>query len=250
MLMNKVILVTGGSRGIGAATSILAAQEGFDVAVNYYQDEASANSVVNKIRKIGQKALAVQADVSKEDDVIRMFEQIDAKCGQLSSLINNAGILAPLSKVENITVERMKRIFDVNVIGAFLCAREAIGRMSIRHGGEGGSIVNISSGAARLGAPNDYVDYAASKGAIDTFTIGLAKELAPDEIRVNAVRAGFIDTDMHLSVGGKERFEALKHTMVIKRVGLPEEIARAILWLVSDQASYCTGTILDVTGGR
>ena len=248
--MTKTLLVTGGSRGIGAAISILAARKGYDVAVNYFQNKNSASGVVSRIQDIGGKAIAVQADIADENQVVQMFEQTDRELGQLAALVNNAGILAPLSRVENYDVERIRRIFDVNVIGAFLCAQQAIFRMSAQHGGQGGSIINISSGAARLGAANDYIDYAASKGAIDTFTIGLAKELAPDRIRVNAVRAGFIDTDMHQSVGGDERFEALRHTIVMQRRGRPEEIAQAVLWLLSDQASYCTGTILDVTGGR
>ena len=248
--MNKVLLVTGGSRGIGAAISKLAAQEGYNVAVNYCKDENSALNVVSQIQANGRKAIAVQADVANEHQVIQMFEQVDSNLGQLAALVNNAGILAPLSRVENYDAERVRRIFDVNVVGSIICAREAIFRMSTQHGGKGGSIINISSGAARLGAANDYIDYAASKGAIDTFTVGLAKELAEDNIRVNAVRAGFIDTDMHQSVGGNKRFEVLRHTIAMQRRGRPEEIAQAVLWLLSDQASYCTGTILDVTGGR
>lgn len=248
--MSKILLVTGGSRGIGAATAILAAQQGYNVTVNYCENRDSAMNVVDQIQQLGRQAVAIQADVSKEDQVVRMFEQTDTELGRLSVLVNNAGILAPLSRVENFDVNRIQRIFEVNVIGTFLCAREAIPRMSTQNGGKGGSIINITSGAARLGAANEYVDYAASKGAIDTFTIGLAKELARDQIRVNAVRAGFINTEMHDSVGGSARFSQLKHTIAMERVGQPREIAQAILWLVSNQASYCTGTILDVTGGR
>jgi len=248
--MKKVALITGASRGIGAATAIFAAKKGYEVAVNYYKDQVSADKVVHQISTIGGNAVAIKADVSNEVQVLQMFDQIDQTFGRLTGLVNNAGILAALSRVENYSFARMKRIFEVNVLGAVLCAREAIPRMSTKQGGSGGSIINLTSGAARLGAANEYVDYAASKGAIDTFTIGLAKELALDSIRVNAVRAGFIATDMHQSVGGAERFEALKHTIAMERVGRPEEIAQAIIWLMSKKASYCTGTILDVTGGR
>ena len=247
---NQVILVTGGSRGIGAATAILAARHGYAVAVNYQEREVDAQRVVNQIQNLGGQAVSLKCDVSQEAQVVDMFEKLDADVGRITALVNSAGILAPLTRVENFDADRIRRIFDVNVVGSFICAREAVRRMSARHGGSGGSIINITSGAARLGAANDYVDYAASKAAIDTFTIGLAKEVADDGIRVNAVRAGFIDTDMHESVGGPKRFEQLKHTIPLARVGNPEEVAEGIMWLLSDKASYCTGTILDVTGGR
>ncbi len=248
--MAKVILITGGSRGIGAATAKLAARSGYRVAVNYVAHKRRAEEVVDQVRAAGGDAIKLQADVSDEQQVMEMFNQLDEHFGTIDALVNNAGVLAPLSPVVNIDSQRIRRIFDVNVVGSFICAREAIRRMSTDHNGQGGSIINLTSGAARLGAANDYVDYAASKAAIDTFTIGLAKEVATQGIRVNAVRAGFIKTEMHLSVGGSERFESLKHTIAMQRVGLPEEIAEAILWLLSDRSSYCTGTILDVTGGR
>ena len=248
--MAKVILITGGSRGIGAATAKLAAQNGYRVAVNYVAHKRRAEEVVDQVRSAGGDAITLQADVSDEQQVMQMFSQLDEHFGTIDALVNNAGVLAPLSPVVNIDSQRIRRIFDVNVVGSFICAREAIRRMSTDHNGQGGSIINLTSGAARLGAANDYVDYAASKAAIDTFTVGLAKEVATQGIRVNAVRAGFIKTEMHQSVGGRERFECLKHTIAMQRVGLPEEIAEAILWLLSDRSSYCTGTILDVTGGR
>ena len=246
----NVILITGGSRGIGAATAVLAAKLGYSVALNYRENENSAINVVNQIESLGGSVIALRCDISNDEQVVDMFNQIDNSIGRLTALVNCAGILAPLSRVENIDAERIRKIFDVNVVGNFICAREAVRRMSTKHGGNGGSIVNISSGAARLGAPNDYVDYASSKAAIDTFTIGLAKEVAGENIRVNAVRAGFIDTDMHQSVGGSNRFEQLRHTIPLDRIGKPEEVAEGIMWLISDKASYCTGTILDVTGGR
>ncbi len=248
--MEKVILITGGSRGIGAATAILAAENGYRVAVNYAAGKDRAEEVVASIRASGGEAVAVQADIADENQVVRMFNELDLRLGAINALVNNAGILAPLMRVENMNAQRIRRIFDVNVVGSFICARQAIRRMSTDHGGQGGSIINLTSGAARLGAANDYVDYAASKAAIDTFTIGLAKEVAEQGIRVNAVRAGFIKTEMHESVGGNRRFEQLRHTIPMGRVGLPEEIAEAILWLLSDRSSYCTGTILDATGGR
>ena len=246
----NVILITGGSRGIGAATAVLAAKLGYSVALNYRENENSAINVVNQIESLGGSVVALRCDISNEEQVVDMFNQIDHSIGRLTALVNCAGILAPLSRVENIDAERIRKIFDVNVVGSFICAREAVQRMSTKHGGNGGSIVNISSGAARLGAPNDYVDYASSKAAIDTFTIGLAKEVAGENIRVNAVRAGFIDTDMHQSVGGSKRFDQLRHTIPLDRIGKPEEVAEGIMWLISDKASYCTGTILDATGGR
>ncbi len=246
----KVVLITGGSRGIGAATAVLAARHDYTVAINYVEREDSAQQVVSHIEKSGGKALALKCDVSQEERVVDMFRKLDESVGPIRALVNSAGVLAPLNRVEHLDASRIRRIFDVNVVGSFLCAREAVRRMSTNHGGNGGSIINISSGAARLGAANDYVDYAASKAAIDTLTIGLAKEVAGENIRVNAVRPGFIETDMHESVGGPKRFEQIKHTIPLTRVGSPEEVAEGIIWLLSEKASYCTGTILDVTGGR
>ena len=248
--MEKTVLITGGSRGIGAATALLAAQNGYRVVVNFRERKDRAEQIVAQIQAMGGEAIALQADVSQEDQVVHMFEQIDSRFGTISALVNNAGIIAPLSRVEDYDVDRIKRIFEVNVVGAILCAREAIRRMSVSRGGSGGSIINNTSGAARLGSPNDYVDYAASKGAIDTFTIGLAKEVASENIRVNAVRVGFTNTEMNYGEGHSERFERMINTIAMRRMGLPEEIAEAILWLLSDKSSYCTGTILDVTGGR
>lgn len=246
----KVVLITGGSRGIGAATAVLAAQHDYTVAISYVEREDAAQQVVEQVESSGGRALSLKCDISQEEQVVGMFRKLDDSVGPITALVNSAGVLAPLTRVEHLDAARIRHIFDVNVVGSFLCAREAVRRMSTNHGGNGGSIVNISSGAARLGAANDYVDYAASKAAIDTLTIGLAKEVAGENIRVNAVRPGFIDTDMHDSVGGSKRFEQIKHTIPLTRVGSPEEVAEGIVWLLSEKASYCTGTILDVTGGR
>ncbi|MDE0309184.1 MAG: SDR family oxidoreductase [Acidiferrobacterales bacterium] len=248
--IDQVILITGGSRGIGAATAIAAAQHNYTVVINYAEREDAARRVVSQIENSGGRAHALQCDVSQETQVVDMFRKLDDTVGQIAALVNNAGILAPLSRVEHLDSVRIRRIFDVNVVGTFLCSREAVRRMSTNRGGNGGSIINISSGAARLGAANDYVDYAASKAAIDTFTIGLAKEVAGEGIRVNAVRPGFIDTDMHDSVGGSKRFEQIRHMIPLSRVGSAEEVAAGIIWLLSEKASYSTGTILDITGGR
>jgi NAD(P)-dependent dehydrogenase (short-subunit alcohol dehydrogenase family) len=245
--MAKVVLVTGGSRGIGAATARLAAAEGYDVAVNFLRDEAAADKLVNEI---GRKAVALQGDVASESDVVRMFAELDRKLGPLSALVNNAGIVDRGTRVEQMSAARLQRMFAVNVSGSFLCAREAIRRMSRRHGGAGGAIVNVSSIAARLGGPGEYVDYAASKGAIDTFTIGLARELGAEGIRVNAVRPGVIRTDIHLASGDPGRVERIGAAAPLGRAGEAEEVAHAVLWLLSDEASYTTGAILDVGGGR
>lgn len=249
-MANKVVVITGGSRGIGAATALLSAKSGYSVAVNYLENDQRAQQIIDQIKSRGGSAMAIKADVADEKQVVEMFQIVDQELGPLDALVNNAGILAPISQVQNIDATRIRKLFDVNVVGSFLCAREAISRMSTECGGRGGSIINLSSGAARLGGANEYVDYAASKAAIDTFTMGLAKELANQNIRVNAVRAGFIQTEMHDSVGGSARFAQLQHTIAMQRVGQPEEIAEGILWLLSDKASYCTGTILDITGGR
>lgn len=248
--MSKVLLVTGGSRGIGAATALLAAQQGYAVAVNYTANSLAADEVVRQIRAGGGQAVAVQADVADEAQVLGMFAKIDAKLGRLSALVNNAGVVDVTARVEDMSVARWKRMFDINVIGTMLCAREAVRRMSHRHGGEGGTIVNVSSAAARLGSPGQYVDYAAAKGAVDAFTIGLAKEVAAEGIRVNAVRPGLIETDIHASGGLPDRVRDLAHQVPMQRGGSAEEVAQAIVWLLSDAASYTTMSLLDVSGGR
>ncbi|MDQ0044096.1 SDR family oxidoreductase [Variovorax boronicumulans] len=248
--MNPVLLITGGGRGIGAATALLAARRGYAVAVNYASNSLAADEVVRTIREGGGTAIAVQADVGNEAQVIAMFEKVDAKLGRLTALVNNAGVVDMQARVDEMSVARLERMFRINVIGSFVCAREAVRRMSTKHGGTGGAIVNISSGAARLGSPGQYVDYAASKAAIDTLTIGLAKEVGDEGIRVNAVRPGLIDTDIHASGGMPDRAAELAPTVPMKRTGSPEEIAGAILWLLSDEASYTTMALLDVTGGR
>jgi NAD(P)-dependent dehydrogenase (short-subunit alcohol dehydrogenase family) len=248
--MNKVLLVTGGSRGIGAATALLAARQGWSVAVNYTANSLAADEVVRQIRAAGGQAMSVQADVADEAQVLRMFAHIDAKMGRLSGLVNNAGVVDVSARVDEMSVARWKRMFDINVIGSLICAREAVRRMSTKHGGEGGSIVNVSSAAARLGAPGQYVDYAAAKGAIDAFTIGLAKEVGAEGIRVNAVRPGLIETEIHASGGLPNRVKDLQHLVPAQRGGTAEEVAQAIVWLLSDQASYTTMSFLDVSGGR
>jgi NAD(P)-dependent dehydrogenase (short-subunit alcohol dehydrogenase family) len=250
MPMDKIILITGASRGIGAATALLAAEYGYAVCVNYVHNQAAAQQVVASIQKKGGNAVAVAADISKETEVIKLFTTLDEQLGRVTALVNNAGILQKQKRLEDMTTERLERIFATNVLGSFLCAREAIKRMSTKHGGSGGAIVNISSGAALSGAPNEYIDYAASKGAIDSFTIGLAREVAEEGIRVNAVRPGFIYTDIHASGGEPERIERVKHGVPLKRGGHPEEVAQAILWLLSDQASYTTASFIDVMGGK
>ena len=250
MSARGVIIITGGGRGIGAATARLAARKGYAVCVNYLRNRSAAESVVHEIRSAEGRAIAVAGDVSLEKDVLNLFQESDRSLGQLTALVNNAGILEQQSRVEATDAARLQRMFATNVIGPFLCAREAIKRMSTKHGGKGGAIVNLSSGAARLGSPDEYVDYAASKGAIDTMTIGLAKELAADGIRVNCVRPGFVHTDIHAAGGEPNRIEHLRDSIPMKRGGQPEEVACAILWLLSDEASYSTGAILDVTGGR
>lgn len=248
--MQKVMLVTGGSRGIGAATARLAAQRGYAVCINYVQNRSAALEVVKAITRENGQAIALAADVSKEAEVTRLFSAIDVELGVMTALVNNAGILEKQMRVEDMTAARLNRVFAVNITGAFLCAREAVRRMSTRHGGVGGAIVNVSSGAARSGSAGEYVDYAASKGAMDTLTIGLAQEVAQEGIRVNAVRPGFIYTDIHASGGEPERVERVKHGVPLRRGGQPEEVANAILWLLSDEASYSTATFIDVTGGK
>ncbi len=247
--MDQVLLITGGSRGIGAATALLAARRGFAVAVNYTRDSLAADEVVRSIRAGGGSAITVQADVGDEAQVMAMFEKVDAKLGRLTGLVNNAGVVDLPARVDEMTVPRLERMLRINVIGSFLCAREAVRRMSTRHGGSGGAIVNLSSAAARLGSPGQYVDYAASKGAIDTFTMGLAKEVADEGIRVNALRPGLIDTDIHASGGIPDRVALLAPTVPMKRTGTADECANAIVWLLAE-ASYTTGSVIDVTGGR
>jgi len=246
----RVLIVTGGSRGIGAATARLAAERGYAVCVNYRANETAAQAVVAEIERAGGHAIAVQADVSVEPDVVRLFESVDARLGSISALVNNAGILDLQTRVEHMDATRLTRILATNVTGAFLCAREAVRRMSTARGGSGGAIVNVSSRAAQLGAPGEYVDYAASKAALDALTVGLAREVAAEGIRVNGVRAGIIYSDIHASGGEPGRVDRLGPTLPMQRGGFPVEVARAILWLVSDEASYSTGTFIDVAGGR
>ena len=248
--MSEVLLVTGGSRGIGAATAVLAARKGHAVAVNYTNNEAAANEVVRTIRAAGGEAIALRADVADEAQVLEMFAQVDAKLGRLTALVNNAGVVDRPQRVEDMSLARLERMFAINVIGSFLCAREAVKRMSTRHGGRGGAIVNVSSAAARLGAPGQYVDYAAAKGAIDAFTIGLSKEVAADGIRVNAVRPGLIETEIHASGGLPNRVRELAHQVPMQRGGTAEEVAQAIVWLLSPEASYTTMSLVEVSGGR
>jgi len=249
-ISNNILIVTGGSRGIGAATSLLAAQLGCAVCVNYLCNEKAARAVTDSISAAGGRAIAIQADVSVEADVQRLFKSCDDLLGKPTALVNNAAVLETQMRVEAMGVDRLERVFRTNVIGAFLCSREAVRRMSRQNGGTGGAIVNVSSGASRLGSPHEYVDYAASKGAIDTLTIGLSKEVSAEGIRVNAVRPGFIKTEMHASGGEPNRVERLKEQIPMKRGGEADEVAQAILWLLSDNASYVTGSFIDVTGGR
>jgi NAD(P)-dependent dehydrogenase (short-subunit alcohol dehydrogenase family) len=248
--MNKLVLITGGSRGIGAATTRLATQRGYAVCVNYLNNRRAADALVHEIVGRGGSAIAVQADVSIEQDVVRLFKTVDESLGPVTALVNNVGIVERQTRVENMDAARLSRVFAVNITASFLCAREAIRRMSTKYGGSGGAIVNVSSVAAKLGSPDEYVDYAAAKAAIDTFTIGLAKEVATEGIRVNAVRPGVVYTDIHASGGEPNRVERVKEYVPMKRGGQADEIARAILWLLSEEASYSTGAILDVSGGR
>jgi NAD(P)-dependent dehydrogenase (short-subunit alcohol dehydrogenase family) len=248
--VQPVLLITGASRGIGAATALLAGRRGYFVAVNYQANRAAAESVVQQIRAAGGGAVAMQADVADETEVLAMFGRIDAELGPLRALVNNAGVVDITARLDEMSMARWRRMFDVNVIGSMLCAREAVRRMSTRHGGSGGAIVNLSSAAARLGAPGQYLDYAAAKGAIDSFTIGLAKEVAGEGIRVNAVRPGLIETEIHASGGLPNRVHDLAHQVPMRRGGSAAEVAEAIVWLLSDAASYTTMSLLDVSGAR
>jgi len=248
--MSRTLIVTGGGRGIGAATARLAAAQGWAVCVNYRREREAAEAVAAEIVRAGGRALAVAADVASEPDVLRLFETAERELGPLGGLVNNAGILARQARLDEMDAARLERVFAVNVTGAFLCAREAVRRMSTLHGGAGGAIVNVSSLASRLGSPAEYVDYAASKGALDTLTVGLAKEVAAEGIRVNSVRPGLIYTEIHASGGEPGRVDRLKDGVPMKRGGRPEEVARAILWLLSEEASYSSGTFIDVSGGR
>jgi len=248
--MKKIILITGGSRGIGAAIAHLAAEAGYAVCISYLHNRAAADAVVAAITQKNGIAMAVQTDVAVEEDVIRLFKHVDASFGPVTALVNNAGILERQARVDEMDSARIQRIFATNVVGSFICSREAVRRMSTRHAGKGGAIVNMSSRASHLGAPGEYVDYAASKAAIDTLTIGLAKEVAAEGIRVNAVSPGIIYTDIHASGGDPQRVDRVKDSVPMKRGGYPEEVAKAVLWLLSEDASYTTGASIDVAGGR
>lgn len=248
--MTKVALVTGASRGIGRATALLLARQGYAVGVNYLQNEAAAQQVVAEIESLGGRALALRADIGDESQVQAMFSQLDATLGPIDALVNNAGILFQQSSIEQLTSERINKVLSTNVTGYFLCCRETVKRMAHRHGGQGGAIVNVSSAAARLGAPGEYIDYAASKGAVDTLTTGLALEVAAQGIRVNAVRPGLIYTEMHASGGEPGRVDRVKSSLPMQRGGTPEEVAEIIAWLLSDAASYVTGSFIEAAGGR
>ena len=246
----RSVIVTGGSRGIGAATCVLAADSGFRVAVNYTANKAAADDVVRRIESAGGEAFAIQGDVASEPEIVAMFEAVEKRFGGLDALVNNAGVVDRKARLDEVDAARLERMFRINTIGTMLCAREAVKRMSTRHGGKGGSIVNLSSVAAVLGGPGEYVDYAAAKGAIDSFTVGLAREVAEEGIRVNAIRPGIVETEIHASGGQPNRVEAIRGFVPMKRAGTADEIARAVMWFLSDASSYATGSILNVSGGR
>jgi len=249
-MKKPIALITGASRGIGAATAKLLAAKGYDICINYNRDKVAAELVKEEVENLGANACTVQANVAYEDDVIRLFSEASAALGPVTHVVNNAGILFHHSRLEDFTAERLEKVFSTNVVGSILCCREAVRLMSTKNGGSGGVIVNVSSAAARLGAPNEYIDYAASKGAIDTLTIGLASEVAEEGIRVNGVRPGPIYTELHADGGEPDRVERVKEFVPLKRGGTVEEVANAIYFLLSDESSYCTGSILDVAGGR
>ena len=244
------MIITGASRGIGAATARIAGRSGYAVCVNYLKNKAAAMQIVEEIKADGGRALALGADISQEEEVVKLFHTVDDKLGKISALVNNAGILETQMRIEDMDAARLNRVFLTNITGSFLCAREAVKRMSTKNGGKGGAIVNVSSAAARLGSAGEYVDYAASKGAIDTFTRGLAQEVAEEGIRVNAVRPGVIDTEIHASGGEPGRVERVRASVPMKRGGSAEEVAKAIMWLLSSESSYTTGSLLEVSGGR
>ena len=248
--MNPSLLITGGSRGIGAATAVLAARRGWDVAINYTRDADAAERVAAQVRAVGRRALVIQADVAEEPEVLAMFAAVDREFGRLSGLVNNAGVVDMPARVDEMSLQRLQRMFAINLTGSFLCAREAVRRMSTKHGGAGGAIVNLSSAASKLGSPGQYVDYAASKAGVDLMTLGLAREVATEGIRVNAVRPGIIDTEIHASGGLPDRARQVAPQVPMQRAGSADEVAQAIVWLLSDDASYTTGAVLDVTGGR
>ena len=248
--MDNVIIITGAGRGIGAATALAAARAGYRICINYLADDASAHRVLEQVRALGAEAITVRADVSVEDEIIQLFQRVDKELGRVTARVNNAGTIGHQSRVEEMSEFRLLKLMKTNVVGPMLCARHALQRMSTRHGGPGGAIVNVSSVAARLGSPNEYVDYAASKGALDTFTLGLAKEVAGEGVRVNGVRPGYIFTDFHALSGDAERVRKLEPCIPMGRGGQAAEVAEAILWLLSDKASYTTGSFIDLGGGR
>lgn len=248
--MEKTVLITGSSRGIGAATAILLASEQYNICINYNHNKTDAGHVLEKVKACGVNAIAVQGDISVEEDVTRIFKTIDETLGPVTALVNNAAILLPQMRLEFMTAERVNKVLTTNVTGYFLCCREAVKRMSVKKGGRGGSIVNVSSAAARLGSANEYIDYAASKGAVDTLTRGLSLEVAGEGIRVNGVRPGYIYTDLHASGGEPDRVDRIKSKIPLNRGGKPEEVAQAVSWLLSDKSSFCTGSFIDLAGGK